>query len=75
MLLNDVKKNARKKFRQNYINSDYSKIIFTDECVFYGGKQRSRKLCFDQESYKVSFTMQEWKVNIWGGIWLNGKIS
>ena len=30
MLLNDVQKKARKEFCQNYIDSDYSKIIFTD---------------------------------------------
>ena len=52
MLLNDVQKKARKEFCQNYIDSDYSKMIFTDECVFKGGKQRSRKWCSDQESIK-----------------------
>ena len=75
MLLNDVQKKARKEFCQNYIDSDYSKMIFTDECVFKGGKQRSRKWCSDQESYKVSSMKPKWKVNVWGGIWLNGKIS
>ena len=54
MLLNDVKKKAWKEFCQNYIDSGYSKMIFTDECVFKGGNQRSRKWCSDQESYKVS---------------------
>ena len=39
MLLSDVQKKARKEFWQNYIDSDYSKMIFTDECVFKGGKQ------------------------------------
>ena len=33
MLLNDVQKKARKEFCQNYIDSDYFKMIFTDECV------------------------------------------
>ena len=37
MLLNDVQKKARKEFFQNYINSDYSKMIFIDECAFKGG--------------------------------------
>ena len=54
MLLNDVQKKVRKEFCQNYIDSDYFKMIFTDECVFKGGKQRSRKWCSDQENYKVS---------------------
>ena len=51
MFLNDVQKKARKEFCQNFIDSNYSKMIFTDECVFKGGKQRSRKWCSDQESY------------------------
>ena len=75
MHLNDVQKEARKKFCQNYINFDYSKMVFTDECVFKGGKQISRKWCSDQESYKVLSMKSKWKVNVWGGIWLNGKIS
>ena len=29
-------------------------MIFTDKCVFKGGKQRNRKWCSDQERYKVS---------------------
>ena len=33
MLLNDVQKKARKEFCQNYIDSDYFKMIFIDECV------------------------------------------
>ena len=75
MFLNDVQKKARKEFFQNYIDSDYSKMIFTDECVFKGVKQRNRKLCSDQVSYKVSSMKLKWKVNVWGGICSNGKIS
>ena len=36
MLLNDVQKKSRKEFCEIYIDSDYSKMIFTDECVFKG---------------------------------------
>ena len=42
MLLNDVEKKARKESCQNYIDSDYFKMIFTDECVFKCRKHRSR---------------------------------
>ena len=62
MLLNDVQKIARKELYQNYIDSDYSKMIFTDECIFKGGKQRSRKLYSDQVSYKVSSMKPKLKV-------------
>ena len=69
------RRKQERKFCQNYIDSDYSKMIFTDECVFKGGKQRSRKWCSDQESNKVSSMKPKWKVNVWSGILLNGKIS
>ena len=68
MLLNDVQKKARKELCQNYIDLDYSKMIFTDKCVLKGGKQRSKKWCSDQESNKVSSMKPKWKVNVWGGI-------
>ena len=31
-----------KKFSQNFIYPNYNKMIFTDECVFKGEKQRCR---------------------------------
>ena len=40
---NDVQKKVRKEFWWNYIDSDYSKIIFTDEYAFKGWKQWSIK--------------------------------
>ena len=75
MLLNTNQKKKRIEFSQNYIDSDYTKMIFTDECVFKGGKQRWRKWCSDEEKYKISAMKPKWKVNVWGGIWLNGKVS
>ena len=75
MLLNTNQKKTRIEFSQNYIDSDYTKMIFTDECVFKGGKQRWRKWCSDEEKYKISAMKPKWKVNVWGGIWLNGKVS
>ena len=75
MLLNTNQKKARIEFSQNYIDHDYTKMIFTDECVFKGGKQRWRKWCSDEEKYKISAMKPKWKVNVWGGIWLNGKVS
>ena len=68
-------KKSRKEFCRNYIDSDYSKMKFTDECVFKAEKQRSRKWCSDQENYKVLSMRLKWKVNVWCGILLNGKIS
>ena len=53
----------------------YYKMIFNYKYVFKGWKQRSRKWCSDQESYKVSSMKPKWKVKIWCGVWLNGKIS
>ena len=53
MLLNTNQKKARIEFSQNYIDSDYTKMIFTDECVFKGGKQRWRKWCSNEEKYKI----------------------
>ena len=75
MLLNTNQKKERIEFSQNYIDSDYTKMIFTDECVFKGGKQRWRKWCSNEEKYKISAMKPKWKVNVWGGIWLNGKVS
>ena len=75
MLLNTNQKKTRIEFSQNYIDSDYTKMIFTDECVFKGVKQRWRKWCSDEEKYKISAMKPKWKVNIRGGIWLNGKVS
>ena len=40
-------------------------MIFTDECVFKGGKQRSRKWCSGQEKYIISTMKPKCKVNIW----------
>ena len=75
MLLNTNQKKTRIEFSQNYIDSDHTKMIFTDECVLKGGKQRWRKWCSDEEKYKISAMKPKWKVNVWGGIWLNGKVS
>ena len=41
MILNAAQKKTRKEFCQNYIDSDYSKMIFIDECVFIGGKKEA----------------------------------
>ena len=49
-------------------------MIFIDESVFKDGQQ-IRKWCSDQESYKVSLMKSKWKVNVWGGVWLNSKLS
>ena len=75
MILNAAQKKTRKEFCQNYIDSDYSKIIFIDECVFKGGKQRSRKWWSDEENYRISSIKLKCKVNEWRWICLNGKIS
>ena len=75
MILNAAQKKTRKEFCQNYIDSDYSKMIFIDECVFKGGKQRSQKWWSDEENYRISSIKPKCKVNVWEGICLNGKIS
>ena len=75
MLLNSAQKKVREDFCQKYLDSDYTKMIFTDECVFKGGKQRCRKWCSSQEKYIISTMKPKCKVNVWGGISLNGKIS
>ena len=75
MLLNTNQKKARIEFSQNYIDSDYTKMICIDECVFKCGKQRLRKWCSDEVKYKISAMKPKLKVNVWGGIWLNGKVS
>ena len=75
MILNAAQKKTRKEFCQNYIDSDYSKMIFIDECVFKGGKQRSRKWWSDEENYRISAIKPKCKVNVWGGISLNWNIS
>ena len=49
--------------------------LYIDECVFKGGKQRSRKWWSDEENYWISFIKPKFKVNLWNGICLNGKIS
>ena len=64
MLLNKNQKKARIEFSQNYIDSDYTKMIFTEECVFKGGKRRWRKWCSDEEKYKISAMKPKWKVNV-----------
>ena len=33
MFLDTNQKKARKEFSQNYIDSDYTKMVFTDGCV------------------------------------------
>ena len=38
MLLNLEQKKVSEDFCQKYLDSDYTKIIFTDKCVFKGGK-------------------------------------
>ena len=75
IILNTAQKKTRKEFCQNYIDSDYSKMIFIDECVFKGGKQSSRKWWSDEENYRISSIKPKCKVNVWRGICLNGKIS
>ena len=75
MILNADQKKMRKEFCQNYIDSDYSKIIFIDECVFNGGKQRSQNWWSDEENYRISSIKPKCKVNVWRRICLNGKIS
>ena len=64
MLLDTNQKKARIEFSQNYIDSDYTKMIFTDECVFKDDKQRWRKWCSDEEKYKISALKPKWKVNV-----------
>ena len=45
MLLNDIQKNAREEFCQNYFHSDYSKMIFKDEIISKGGlKERENDI-------------------------------
>ena len=48
------RRKQEKNFAKIILILDYSKMIFTDESVFKGGKQRSRKWCSDQEGYEVS---------------------
>ena len=50
-------------------------MIFIDECVFKGGKQRSRKWWSNEENYRISSIKPKCKANVWEGICLNGKIS
>ena len=61
MLLNDIQKKARKEFCQNYIDSDYSKMIFTDKCVFKGEKQGSRNGVMIKKAIKD----HQWRRNDW----------
>ena len=55
----------QKKVQPNYIDSDYTKMVFTDECDFKGGKQACRRLCTDEEKYIISTVKPKWKVNAW----------
>ena len=75
MILNAAQKKTMKEFWQNYIDSDYSKVIFIDKCAFKGGKQRSRKWWSDKVNYKILSIKLKYKINVWDGICLIAKIS
>ena len=57
------------------MEEDWSKYILTDEVVFKGGRMRSRKWTPESENYDISAMKSKCKVNAWGSIRINGKIS
>ena len=75
MILTSNHMKARKFFWEKYLEEDWSKYIFTDEVVFKGEKIRSRKWTPESEKYVISLMKPKCKVNAWGGISINGKIS
>ena len=53
----------------HYIDSDYTKMIQTDECIFKGDKQICRKWCPVEEKYKISAMKTTQKLNVWVAIY------
>ena len=77
MILTSNQTKTRKLFWEKYLEEDLSKYIyiFIDEVVFKGGKMRRIKRLHKAKKYAISTMKSKCKVNAWGGISINEKIS
>ena len=65
---------TRKLFWEKYLEY-WSKYIFTDEVVFQRIKNKKQKLNSESKKYVIFAIKPKCKVNAWGDISINGKIS
>ena len=70
MLLNTNQKKTWLEISQNYIDSDRTKMDFTDKCVFKV-INRDAENDIRKEKHRVLAMRPKWIVNVWGIIWLN----